>query len=52
MTKGDVEMKQDEFNAGLGVLRDYTPRDQKYIKAKNKLFDNAKKFYEATENSF
>ena len=27
----------------LGALSEYSPRDQKYIEAKNKLQDNAKK---------
>ena len=45
----ETEMKQNEFNAVLGVLSIYTPRNQKYIEAKNILLDNAKKFYEGTE---
>ena len=45
----ETEMKQNEFNAVLGVLSIYTPRNQKYIEAKNMLLDNAKKFYEGTE---
>ena len=49
MTIDDAEHIQDEFNSILGVLRDYTPRGQKYIEAKNNLLDNVKKFYEGRE---
>ena len=44
MTIDDAELKQDEFNAVLGVLSKYTPRDQKYNEAKNKLLNNATNF--------
>ena len=44
-TIGDVEGKQDEFSAVISVLEGYTPRDNKYVEAKNKLLINAKKFY-------
>ena len=37
--------KQDEFSAVVSVLEVYAPRDNKYVKAKNKLLNNAKKFY-------
>ena len=46
MAIDEAESKQDQFNAVLDVLSDYTPRDEKYSKAKNKLLDNAKNFYE------
>ena len=49
MAIDETESKQDEFNAVLDVLSDYTPRDKKDIEAKNKLLDNAKKFYEGRE---
>ena len=39
----EAEREQDEFNAIRGVLEDYTPRNNKYIEAKNKLLNNAKK---------
>ena len=42
MTIDEAELRQDEFNAVLGVLSIYTSRDQKYIEAKNKRLDNAK----------
>ena len=45
MAIDDAEMKQDEFNAKLTNLSNYTPKVQKYIEAKNKLLDNAKNFY-------
>ena len=41
MAIDEAEGKQDEFNAVLGVLNIYTPRDSKYIEAKNKLPNNA-----------
>ena len=33
----------------LGVLSKYTPRDKKYIKAKNGLLDNVENFYNGRE---
>ena len=44
MTIDDAEMKQDEFDSILGVFSNYTPKSQKYVEAKNKLFDNVKIF--------
>ena len=41
----DVEGKQDELSAVISVLDGYAPRDNKCAEAKNKLLDNAKKFY-------
>ena len=49
MTIDAAEHIQDKCNSILRVLRDYTPRGHKYIEAKNKLLDNAKKFYEGRE---
>ena len=46
MVIDEAESKQDQFNGALDVLSDYTPRDEKYSKAKNKLLDNVKNFYE------
>ena len=45
----EAESKQEEFDGMLGVLSNYTPRDQKYINAKNELLDNVKNFYEERE---
>ena len=42
----NAEMKQNEFDAKLSALSGYSPRNQKYIEAKNKLLNNAKNFYE------
>ena len=36
--------KQNEFDAIPGALRIYPAKDKKYIEAKNKLLNNAKKF--------
>ena len=44
-TIDDVEGKQDEFSAVISVLEGYAPRDNEYVEAKNKLLNNAKKFY-------
>ena len=49
MTVDDAEMKQDKFDAKLNTLSRYSPRNQKYIEAKNKLLDNAKNFYDGRE---
>ena len=48
-TLDDVERKQDEFSSVTAALKNYTPRDNKYVKAKNKLLNNAKNFYERRE---
>ena len=44
-----VERKQDGFNATRRILENYSPRNNKYTEAKNKLLINAKKFYERRE---
>ena len=49
MAIDEAEPREDEFNAVLDVLSDYTLRDEKYTEAKNKLLDNAKIFYEGRE---
>ena len=49
MSINKAEQKQDEFDVILSALSEYSPRDQKYIKAKNKLLDNAKHFYKGRE---
>ena len=49
ITIDKVERKQDEFNAIIGVLEDYTPRNNKYIEAKNKFLNNVKNVYEGRE---
>ena len=46
MAIDEAEPREDDFNAVLDVLSDYTLRDEKYTEAKNKLLDNAKIFYE------
>ena len=49
MTIDDAEQIQDEFYSILNVLSNYTPRDKKYIDAKNKLLDNTKNFHKGRE---
>ena len=34
-TIDEAEREQDEFNAIIGVFEDYTPKNNKYIEAKN-----------------
>ena len=46
ITIDDAERKQDEFSAVIAALKKYTPRDVKYVEAKNKLLNNVKDFYE------
>ena len=48
-TIDDVERKQDEISAVIAVLKNYAPRDNKYVEAKNKLLNNVKIFYEGRE---
>ena len=48
-TIDDVERKQDKFSAIIAALEKYTPRDDKYVEAKNKLLNYVKNFYEGRE---
>ena len=48
-TIDEVERKQDEFSAVIGALKKYTPRDNKYVEAKNRLLNNVKNFYKGRE---
>ena len=45
----EVEGKQYEFNAIINSLENYTPRNNKYAEAKNKLSNNANNFYNGRE---
>ena len=45
----EAKREQDEFNAIISVLEDYTQKNNKCIGAKNKLLNNVKKFYEGRE---
>ena len=49
ITIEETEREQDEFDAIIGALENYTPRNDKYIEAKNKLLNNVKEFYEGRE---
>ena len=51
MSKNKAERRQDEFDVVLNALSRYSPRNEKYIKAKNELLDNAKKFYKGREKN-
>ena len=41
--------EQEEFYAIIGVLDNYTPKNEKYIEAKNKLLKIVKNFYKGRE---
>ena len=45
----EAESKQDEFNAVLYVLKNYSAKHDKYVILKNNLVDNASKFYEGRQ---
>ena len=49
MAIDEAEVKQDQFDAVLGVLSRYFPRDQKYIEAKNNFLNNATNFFRGRE---
>ena len=49
ITKEEAKRKQYEFNAIIGVLEDYTPRNNKYIERENKLLNNVKWFHKGRE---
>ena len=49
ITIEEGKREQNQFNAIMGVLKNYTQRNNKYIEAKNKLLNNVKKFYEVRE---
>ena len=51
MTIDYAELEQDEFNSILAVLSKYTPRNQKYNEAKNKLLNNATNFFSGREKT-
>ena len=48
-TIDDIERKQDEITGVMGALKAYTPRDNKYVEAKNKLVNNVENFYKGRE---
>ena len=49
MTIDEAKKKQDEFDGLLGALSIYSAKRKDYIEAKNKLLNNAKKFYKGRE---
>ena len=44
-----VERKQDEITGIMGALNAYSPRDNKYVEAKNNLVNNVENFYKGRE---
>ena len=49
LTIDEAKSKQDEFHAVLHVLKNYSPRHDKYVILKNNLIDNTGKFHEGRE---
>ena len=49
ITTDDAKTEQEEFYAIIGVLDNYTPKNEKYIEAKNKLLKIVKNFYKGRE---
>ena len=49
VTIDEAESKQEELNVVIVALKNYTPRDNKYVEAKNNLLNNVKNFYEGRE---
>ena len=49
VTIDEAESKQEEFNAVLHALKNYSPKHDKYVILRNNLVDNASKFYEGRE---
>ena len=46
-----VERKQDEITGVMGALKGYTPRDNKYVEAKNELVNNVENFYKERQKT-
>ena len=44
-----VERKQDEITGIMGALNAYSPRDNKYVEAKNNLVNNVENCYKGRE---
>ena len=44
MTMNDAEVRQNKFNSKHDALDNYSPKNKKYIEAKNSLINNAKTF--------
>ena len=49
VTTDEAESKQEEFDIVLHVLKEYKPKNDKYVTLKNNLLDNASKFYKGRE---
>ena len=49
MSINEVERKQEKFDGLLGALSTYSAKKKEYIKAKNKLLNNANKIYKGRE---
>ena len=48
-TIDEAKIIQEEFNVEINALKNYAPRDNKYVEAKNKLLNNVKNFYKGRE---
>ena len=52
ITIDDAERKQDKFDLVLYHLNKYTPKNPKYIEAKNNLVKNVEKFYDGRKRKY
>ena len=50
-TINEIERKQDESSVVMTALKNYTPRNNKYVEAKNKLLNNVENFYKGREKN-
>ena len=48
-TIDEAKIIQEEFNVEINALKNYAPRDNKYVEAKNKLLNNVENFYKGRE---
>ena len=44
-TIDEAKRIQEEFDVVMNALKNYAPRDNEYVEAKNELLNNAKNFY-------
>ena len=47
-----MKQKVNKFNTVVHVLKNYSPKYDRYVTLKNNLVDNASKFYERREKNY
>ena len=52
MTINNAEIRQNKFNSKRDALDNYSPKDKKYIEAKNSLINNAKKILRGEKKNY